>query len=107
MKNKVIYNKLIRDKIPEIIENSGKKSQIYTADTEEYKKLLLKKLVEEAIEMQETPCTDELADILEVIEAIKEAYYFNNELIAKRKEEKKVTRGAFKKQIVLEYVYED
>lgn len=107
MKNKIKYNKLIRDKIPAIIEKNGKKSITYTADPTEYKSYLLCKLVEESKEMLKEPCIEELADIMEVIESLKEVYAFKDDEIMSVKEEKKNNRGGFEERIILEYVYED
>ncbi len=106
MKNIMTYNKLIRDKIPKIIEDSGKKSQTYIADTDEYKVALLAKLIEEAKELQEEPSIEELADIIEVIESIKEVYDFKDDELEEVKQAKKENRGGFKKRIILESVYE-
>jgi len=107
MKNKIRYNKLIRDKIPAIIENSNKKSKTHIANEEEYKLALLDKLIEEARELKEEPCIEELADIMEVIEAIKNIYEFKDEDINVEKNNKKEARGGFNDRIILEYVYED
>ena len=71
------YNKLVRDKIPEIIEKDNKKCEIKILNDEEYKKALSLKLVEEANEFLESNNIDELADVLEVIDAIKKAFNFN------------------------------
>jgi len=106
MKNIITYNKLIRDKIPKIIEDSGKKSQTHIADTDEYKAALLAKLIEEAKELQEEPSIEELADIIEVIESIKEVYDFKDDELEEVKYAKKENRGGFNKRIILESVYE-
>ncbi|MCH4886327.1 phosphoribosyl-ATP pyrophosphohydrolase [Acidaminobacter sp. JC074] len=107
MKNKTKHNKLVRDKIPAIIEKSGRKSKTYIADTNEYKNRLLDKLLEEVHEFKEEPNIEELADIMEVIETIKSAYDFNNDEINEVRSAKAENRGAFKNKIILEYVYED
>lgn len=106
MKNKIIHDKLVRDKIPNIIENNNKHSKTYIADQEEYKVRLLAKLVEEAKELQEDPCIEELADIMEVIESIKLSFNFSDQSIRSTKDAKKEARGGFKDKIILEYVYE-
>lgn len=107
MKNKVEYKKLIRDRIPEIIEASGKKHISYVADDSEYQFKLLEKLLEESKEMLETPCLEELADILEVIESLKSAFNFSEEALEKMRLEKKASRGGFDQKLILDYVYED
>ena len=65
-----IYNKLVRDKIPNIIQKSGNKCVIATLSDEEYAKMLDKKLCEEVEEYQQDKTIEELADILEVVYAI-------------------------------------
>lgn len=106
MKNKITYNKLIRDKIPEIIEKNGKQSMIHIADEQEYKSHLLLKLIEEAKELQVEPCIEELADIIEVILSIKNAFNFTDEAIEAKRLSKKEARGGFEDKLILEYVYE-
>ena len=104
-----IYNKLVRDKIPNIIEEKGETPVIKTLDAIEYKKELEKKLYEEYKEVIEATGDDrleELADMLEVIRAV--AKLENKDLndiieIALIKNEK---RGAFETKIFLEKVIE-
>ena len=62
MKSEKIYNKLVRDKIPEVIEGTGKKYSSHIADENEYKEELLKKVYEELEEFKENPCAEEMAD---------------------------------------------
>jgi len=102
-----IYNKLVRDNIPEIIEKDGKKFDIRYAQKEELISLLEAKLQEEAKEFSEDKNLEELADLMEVIFGLCSAIgYSEEDLMAKRKA-KAEKRGAFKKGIVLERVYED
>jgi len=69
-----VCNKLVRDRIPEIIENSGKKANYRVLSEEEYKQALKDKLLEEVNEFlaaeTEPEIQEELADINEVLEAI-------------------------------------
>tara|TARA_B100000745_G_scaffold299485_1_gene250414 strand:- start:1040 stop:1351 length:312 start_codon:yes stop_codon:yes gene_type:complete len=98
------YNKLVRDRIPEVIEETGKTFSYRTATQTEYKNALLDKLLEEVIEFREDPSPQELGDILEVIDALKKEYKLMSSFadqIAKR-----VTLGAFDKKIILEWVEE-
>ena len=62
-----VYNKLVRDLIPQVIEKSGKKFDIHIAGKEEYGKLLEEKLMEEVNEYLEDKNLEELADVLEVL----------------------------------------
>ena len=104
-----IYNKLVRDKIPNIIEEKGETPIIKILDENEYKKELEKKLYEEYKEVIEASGDDrveELADMIEVIRAL--ANLENKSLndviaIADKKSEK---RGAFEEKIFLEKVIE-
>ncbi len=106
-----IYNKLIRDKIPEIITNNNATPKISVLSTEEFRIALNKKLTEEAHELAEAKSNEEilneLADILEVIETIAKNSNITSREIIKRKEEKKQERGAFEKRLFLEYTDEE
>ena len=98
------YDKLIRDKIPEIIENSGKICEIEVLSEDEYLKYLNKKLLEEANEYEESLDVEELADLEEVLRAIlvaKGISYAEFETIRLKKVE---GRGAFDKQLLLKSV---
>lgn len=102
-----IYNKLVRDKIPNIIEEKGETPIIKILNENEYKKELEKKLYEEYKEVIEANGDDrveELADMLEVIKAIANLENKNlNDIIeiANKKAEK---RGAFEEKVFLEKV---
>lgn len=93
------YNKLVRDKIPGILDAKGIPYEKRIATPEEYKDELIKKLVEEAGEFSEEKTEEELADVLEVVFALQDLpEYKNVEEIRKRKASE---RGAFKKRIIL------
>ena len=64
------YHKLVRDRIPEIIEADGKTCTWETLSEEAYLQLLDKKLNEELAEYQESKFLEELADLLEVMQAV-------------------------------------
>lgn len=64
-----IYNKLVRDRIPEIIESSGKSCTTEILSTEEYLRMIDAKLEEELTEYHTDQNIEELADLLEVIRA--------------------------------------
>ncbi len=101
-----IYNKLVRDKIPQIIEESGKKFDIHFAEEEEYKALLEEKLEEEVSEFRTAKNLEELADILEVLVGLAEGLGYTEWELFKMRDEKKEQRGGFEERIVLERVYE-
>ena len=96
------YNKLVRDKIPEIIKNKGGVSVTHIADDVEYWEKLKEKLQEEVNEFMEDQSIEEVADILEVIDAICDFKNFSREELQKIKDEKAGERGRFKKKIILE-----
>lgn len=100
-----IYNKLVRDKIPQIIESSGKKFDIHIAKEEEYKTLLEEKLEEEVTEYREAKNLEELADILEVLVGLAEGLGYSEEELFRMRDEKREARGGFKERIVLDKVY--
>lgn len=89
------YNKLVRDKIPQNIEAKGKKCSYYILEEDEYKKELDKKLFEEANEFIAEHSIEEMADLLEVIEAIQKSYNLEKEEIEKVRLEKKLKKGRF------------
>lgn len=101
------YNKLVRDRIPEIIERDGHKAIFRTLSEKDYIAALDKKLLEEVKEYQEVKSIEEMADIMEVLYAICVARgYTIEELEAKRKE-KNSERGGFEKRLFLETVEDD
>lgn len=98
------HNKLVRDKIPEIIEKAGKKAYTHILSEEDYMNELDKKLNEECAEYQANKNIEELADMLEVMYAIAEARGWSvSELEAVRRD-KAEKRGGFRDKVYLEYV---
>lgn len=96
-----IYNKLVRDKIPEIIEKNGEKPIICILDDEEYKRELDKKILEKINEYLATDDVEELADVLEVMYAILEYKKVSTSDLEKIRENKKEKRGGFSEKIFL------
>lgn len=99
---KIIHNKLVRDRIPEIIESSGRSCHCRTLSDQEYLSALDQKLNEELAEYQQDQSMEELADLLEVIRAVilaRGSTYEQVEAIRQAKAEK---RGGFEKKIWLE-----
>lgn len=99
-----IHNKLVRDKIPEIIEKTGKVCHIHTLTSDEYLAELDRKLNEECAEYQADKSLEELADMLEVMYAIAEARGYSVEELERVRAEKAEKRGAFIEKIYLESV---
>jgi len=103
---KKAYNKLVRDKIPEIIQNNGEVPKFEILDSQEYLSELHKKLFEEANEFVEEDSQEELADLLEVIYAIAKHKNIDLVEVEKIRVEKSQKRGAFEKRIFLKSVDE-
>ncbi|MDR1627299.1 MAG: nucleoside triphosphate pyrophosphohydrolase [Oscillospiraceae bacterium] len=105
MENRKTFNKLVRDKIPEILEKNGAKPETQILDDSTYLKLLDEKLLEECKEVinaeDSNSKIEELADILEVIRAIFDTLNVTFEQIEKVRLEKQEKRGAFKSKILL------
>jgi len=96
--------KLVRDKIPDIIEQSGQRAVWRTASAEEYLYLLKEKLWEEVREYSASGEVEELADILEVVRATAAAKGVDFATLIAKAEEKRHRRGGFKERKVLERV---
>lgn len=94
--------KLVRDKIPQIIEQAGKKPIIRVMESDEYLKELDIKLNEEVQEYQKDKSIEEMADVLEVLYAICEARGYSIEQLLEIKAKKQEERGAFRKRIYWE-----
>ena len=102
------YNKLVRDRIPEIIDSEpGRKSQYRILDDDEYLIQLNKKIIEESNEFIEENSIEELGDLMEVINAIMKLKCYSMEEVIKVMKAKADKKGAFNKKIYLEYVDED
>lgn len=95
------HEKLVRDNIPQIISESGQTAQTRILNEAEYKAELQRKLQEEVAEYLEDNSIYELADILEVIEALCILHGFSKEALLTAKEEKAQKNGKFEKRIYL------
>jgi len=96
------YNKLVRDKIPGIIQSKGGTSATHIANDKEYWQKLKEKLQEEIKEFVESESIEEMADILEIVDAIIDYKKFDRKELQKIKNEKAKERGKFKDKIILE-----
>ena len=96
------YDKLVRDRIPEIIRENGSTPTTHAASEDEYWTKLKEKLGEEVGEFISSPTEEEIADIYEVIDAILKFKGFEYDRIKKIQMEKSQKRGAFEKRIILE-----
>lgn len=101
-----VYNKLVRDKIPSIIESKGSIPHYRVLDNDEFAKTLKDKLVEEAHEFFQSDEMEELADVLEVILALLETKHLTLNKLIDVCRQKERERGAFKLHLYLESVEE-
>ncbi len=99
-----IYNKLVRDRIPEIIAATGQHCRTRILDEEEYLQMLDAKLTEELAEYHADGSVEELADLLEVIYAAAQARGYSREQLEAIRQSKAENRGGFRDRILLESV---
>ncbi|CAD5979936.1 hypothetical protein PCC9214_04580 [Planktothrix tepida] len=98
------YNKLVRDRIPELIQKSGYQCDITTLSETEYRQALRDKILEEAqevVQASDQELVQELADLLEVVEALMESYGIENERILLERDHKRAEKGGFEHKIKL------
>ena len=102
----VTYNKLVRDKIPEIIGETGRVAVVETLDNKEYGKFLDHKLGEELQEYTSSGSIEELADLVEVVYAILKYKGIDIDEFEGIRMKKVIKRGAFDKRLLLKEVIE-
>ena len=95
------HEKLVRDKIPEIIEGSGRTARVRILSDEEYQLQLEKKLSEEVEEYQKDKTPEELCDILEVVFALAKTHGITGDELEEMRLEKADERGGFDKKLYL------
>ena len=100
----MVYEKLVRDLIPDLIAAQGEKPNIRILDDAEYRDCLSHKLDEEVQEYHESGDHEELADILEVVYALATATGCTEDALNTIRQEKAQKRGGFSKRILLETV---
>jgi len=100
----MIYDKLVRDRIPEIIKIKGKTPMYHIASDEEYKRKLGDKLLEEVRELFIEENIEELADVLEVVHAWCAHSGISMEEVESVRKKKADERGGFAQKIILEEV---
>ncbi len=101
------YNKLVRDRIPEIIQSAGKSCTIEVLSDEDYLRMIDAKLDEELAEYHESESIEELADLLEVIYAAACARGASPEELETVRVKKADERGSFNRKILLKEVTEN
>lgn len=109
--SKRVCNKLIRDKVPNFIRAKGQIGEIIHLDDKQYPLELARKLSEETKEVVETfndpeHLTEEICDLLEIIDAIINFHHLNKERILQLQKKKKETNGEFRQRLFLVSVTE-
>jgi predicted house-cleaning noncanonical NTP pyrophosphatase (MazG superfamily) len=103
----VLYRKLVRDRIPEIIKAEGHRPVTRVLDDDGYRQALLAKLIEEAQEASHASIDDlpgELADVLEVLRALTVTAGMSWPQLLALAEDKRSRNGGFRRRIFLESV---
>jgi predicted house-cleaning noncanonical NTP pyrophosphatase (MazG superfamily) len=106
---RVDYNKLVRDRIPEIVEADGHHAVTRLVEGQEYREALLSKLVEEAREAETAPpdeLPEELADVWEVLQTLLKTLTMTENELAELAAVKRSKRGGFAGRVFLEYTEE-
>ena len=101
------YNKLVRDRVPDLLRKKGIKYETCTLSTEGYRQALRQKLMEEAKEVAEASevnLAEEIGDLLEVIDALMEVYGIQHEEVALAQDEKRAEKGNFEEQVQLVWI---
>ncbi len=101
-----IYNKLVRDYIPDVIREQGETPVVRALEDGEFLRCLGEKLREETEEFLSAQNLEELGDILEVLEAMAHVHGWTDGEIRHAKEEKAQRRGSFRERVFLEKVVE-
>lgn len=102
--NEIHYNKLVRDRIPDIIQGDNKSAVIRSLSGQELNKSLVDKLFEEGQEFLDAQNIEELADILEVFHGLLDANNIAFQDVEITRLNKKEIKGGFTKGLFLEYV---
>ena len=104
---KKYYNKLVRDKIPDIIEDSGKRAAVHQVSRGTLREYAFKKLREEVEEFIEDPCSEEAADIIEILEFICQREGLTPLAIEAERIAKRVSKGGFEMGFLLEWATDE
>ena len=107
MKQKKLYHKLVRDRIPEIIQESGKDFRVHQERGSRLQDYAMRKLQEEVMEFVENPCAEEAADIVEILNFICHRLGIREKSIEAQRLSKGATRGTFNMGYILEWVEEE
>lgn len=101
---RIEYNKLVRDRIPEIIRAEGRICKVEVLPLQEYREALLTKLMEEAAEITDAPPEKlalEVADLLEVLDALMQTFELEPHAVRALQEQRRQERGGFERRYML------
>jgi len=101
---KITYNKLTRDNVPQLIEESGRKQTSRVLDEKGYEEALINKVIEEIEEYRLSKNEEEIADIFEVLDCLIELKKYEPMHIDYLQLIKREARGSFKNRILLQEV---
>jgi len=96
-----VYNKLVRDRIPEVIKSEGRNCVVRTLRDDDARKMLSEKILEEAGEFIQNPSMEEMADILEILYSLMKKHGWRPEDVERIRAEKSLKRGSFDKNVFL------
>lgn len=100
------YDKLVRDKIPEIIQTNGQRPVIRQLSPAEFRIALKVKVIEELGEFMRSPSVDEAADLLEALHALVKAHGLNWDAVETERAAKAVAKGTFENRLFLKAVWD-
>ena len=95
------YDKLVRDKIPQILEDKGMSVFVRRAEEKEYEQYLYTKMIEETLEFMNNPSEEEFVDMMEVMDAIKKQHEFFSANLEETREDKLREKGGFNEGWIL------
>jgi predicted house-cleaning noncanonical NTP pyrophosphatase (MazG superfamily) len=103
---KTLHYKLVRDRIPEMLDEAGKTHQTIIVGGDDLRNAALKKLQEEVMEFVENPCAEEAADIIEILHFILGREGITDAQVMTASVVKRIERGGFNMCYFLEWVEE-
>ena len=99
-----VYNKLVRDRIPDVLNKANKKYTYHIATDEEFLIRLKDKIIEELEELYENPSVEEMADVFEVLYTLGKELKLDIAAVNTTMFKKGLAKGRFKEKIILEKV---
>jgi predicted house-cleaning noncanonical NTP pyrophosphatase (MazG superfamily) len=104
MSDREEFDKLVRDEVPAVIEANRETPEKHIVTGDEYRRRLHEKLDEEVAEFHDDPAAEELADIREVLDALREVHDVDEPDVSRARREKADVCGRFEDGVVLDAV---